>query len=30
MFLKLILEFYDYLKALLGIKSKQKLDPCYY
>ena len=27
MFLKLILEFYDYLKALLGIKSKQKLDP---
>ena len=27
MFLNLILEFYDYIKALLGIKSKKKLDP---
>ena len=26
MFLKLILDFYDYLKGILGMKSKQKMD----
>ena len=27
MFLKLILDFYDYIKGMFGIRPKQKLDP---